>query len=350
MAKLQVIVCYTGGVGKQVIRLLADHPSLTLVGVLVHDPAKAGADAGTLAGIAPLGVAATRDVDALLARGADCALWHGAAWDPATVARFLGRGINVYSGIGGWYLPGEAEQASLEAACQAGQATLAAGGNIPGLITDVLPLFVSGYAGRVTAIRVWQRNYNAHYPSALQLSQGCGFGVPVDQQSMAAQVDAMWLWGIRQSARMVADGLGVALDEVRITNKEFGLSPEDMMLEASGLSIPAGTPAGVRWTFTAYSGGKPFLRIVNEQTARLGLGPDWRQALDEPNWRVEVEGSPNLRCEFAASEGSDGVDAAAALNAARAVNFVPRVVEAAPGCRSILDLPAPRGILSPLGG
>lgn len=342
MAKLKVIVCYTGGVGKQVIRLLANHPTLTLAGVLVHDPAKAGMDAGSLAGIAPLGVTATRDVDALLGSGADCALWHGAGWDPATVERFLRRGINVYSGVGGWYLPGEPEHATLEAACQAGQATLAAGGNIPGLITDVLPLFVSGYAGRVTAIRVWQRNYNAHYPSAVQLSQGCGFGVPVDQQAMAARVDALWLWGMRQSARMVADGLGIPLEDVRLTNKEFGLTPEDMVLAPSGLSIPAGTPAGVRWTFTAYSEGRPFLQIVNEQTARLGLGPDWRQSADAPNWRVEVDGSPNLCCEFAASTGNDGVDHSAALNAARAVNFVPRVVEAAPGCRSILDLPAPR--------
>ena len=34
MAKLKVNVCYTGGVGKQVIRLLANHPALTLAGVL----------------------------------------------------------------------------------------------------------------------------------------------------------------------------------------------------------------------------------------------------------------------------------------------------------------------------
>jgi 4-hydroxy-tetrahydrodipicolinate reductase len=342
MKKLRVIVCYTGGVGRQVVRLLDGHPLMELAGVLVHDESKDGVDAGTLSGIGPLGITATRDFDKLLAQPADCALWHGTSWNAETVARFLRRGINVYCGIGGWYLPGEPEFAALEDACRAGNTTLVAGGNIPGLISDVLPLFVSGYSGRVTSIRARQRGYNAHYPSALQLSQGCGFGIPVQEQASGARVDNLWLWGMRQSARMVADGLGLALDDVRITNKEFALAPEDMVLPASGLHIPAGTPAGVRWTFTAYSGASPFLEIVNEQVARLALGPDWRQRADEPNWRVEIEGSPRICCELSAQPGADGTDHSAALNAARAVNFVPAVVAAAPGCRSILDLPAPR--------
>lgn len=341
MKKLRVIVCYTGGVGRQIIRLLDGHPRMELAGVLVHDEKKDGVDAGILSGIGALGIAATRDLEKLLAVPADCALWHGTSWSADIVERFLRRGINVYSGIGGWYLQGEPELAALEEACRAGNATLVAGGNIPGLISDVLPLFVSGYAGRVTSIRAWQRGYNAHYPSAVQLSQGCGFGIPVQQQTSGAMVDNLWLWGMRQSARMVADGLGLELDDVKITNKEYALAPEDMVLEASGLHIPAGTPAGVRWTFTAYSDGRPFLEIVNEQVARLALGPNWRQRADEPNWRVEIDGSPRICCELSAQPGVDGTDHAAALNAARAVNFVPGVVAAAPGCRSILDLPAP---------
>lgn len=341
MKKLRVIVCYTGGVGRQIIRLLKGHPGMELAGVLVHDQKKEGVDAGLLSGIEAMGITATCNLEKLLAVPADCALWHGKSWSPDIVERFLRRGINVYSGIGGWYLQGEPELAALEDACQAGNTTLVAGGNIPGLISDVLPLFVSGYAGRVTSIRAWQRGYNAHYPSAVQLSQGCGFGIPVQQQTSGAMVDDLWLWGMRQSARMVADGLGLVLDDVKITNKEYALAPEDMVLQASGLHIPAGTPAGVRWTFTAFSDGRPFLEIVNEQVASLALGPGWRQRADEPNWRVEIEGAPRICCELSAQAGEDGTDHAAALNAARAVNFAPGVVAAAPGCRSILDLPAP---------
>jgi 2,4-diaminopentanoate dehydrogenase len=45
--------------------------------VLVHHEEKEGRDAGDLAGINPIGVAATRDVDALVAPRADCMLWQG---------------------------------------------------------------------------------------------------------------------------------------------------------------------------------------------------------------------------------------------------------------------------------
>ena len=37
---------YTGGVGSEIIRRLAGHPQLELVGVLVHGPEKSGRDSG----------------------------------------------------------------------------------------------------------------------------------------------------------------------------------------------------------------------------------------------------------------------------------------------------------------
>ena len=46
-------------------------PDLELVGLWVHSADKAGKDAGEIAGIEPLGVAATNDADALLALDAD---------------------------------------------------------------------------------------------------------------------------------------------------------------------------------------------------------------------------------------------------------------------------------------
>ncbi len=53
-------------------------------------------------------------------------LWHGLTWEPRVVARFLAAGTNVYSGMGGWYLPGEPEYELLAAACEKGGSTFAA--------------------------------------------------------------------------------------------------------------------------------------------------------------------------------------------------------------------------------
>ena len=63
----RVVVFSTGGIGSNAIRAIAGRPDLELVGVWVHTPEKVGRDAGELAGVAPLGIAATSDVDALIA-------------------------------------------------------------------------------------------------------------------------------------------------------------------------------------------------------------------------------------------------------------------------------------------
>jgi hypothetical protein len=62
----------TGNVGKSSVAAIARNPSLELVGCYAWSPDKAGLDVGVLAGIEPLGVAATNDVDELLALKPDC--------------------------------------------------------------------------------------------------------------------------------------------------------------------------------------------------------------------------------------------------------------------------------------
>ncbi|MBL7491724.1 dihydrodipicolinate reductase [Frankia sp. AgB1.9] len=342
---IRVVVCYTGGVGSQALRLLAAEPGMEIVGVLVHHEEKDGRDVGELVGIGPIGLAATRDVDALVALRADCMLWHGLTWEPAVIARFLAAGTNVYSSMGGWwpaFIP--ADQETLAAACAEGGSTFLAGGNIPGLVSDVLPLFVSGYAGQVEKIRCWQSDYVPHYPAAQQLQGALGMGLPVPEDQSPTEADQGWIWGIRQSAEIVAAGLGFELVDVKVTKKEYAAALQDTVLHPSGLDVRKGTIAGARWTFTAYTGADgdvPFYEVVNEQTVGLGLAPGWRVSEDEPNWKVEITGVPTITCVFDLAFDPD-LEPVSALNAARAVNAIPILVAAEPGTKTVLDLPAPR--------
>src|SRR5688572_18302714 len=65
---ISTIVWGTGNVGKAAIRAVAAHPALELTAVIVHNPEKVGKDAGDLAAMGrQLGVAATDDIDAVLA-------------------------------------------------------------------------------------------------------------------------------------------------------------------------------------------------------------------------------------------------------------------------------------------
>jgi hypothetical protein len=69
---LRVVQWTTGNVGRRALRAIATNPGLELVGCYAWSADKVGRDAGELAGIEKLGVAATNDVDALLELRPDC--------------------------------------------------------------------------------------------------------------------------------------------------------------------------------------------------------------------------------------------------------------------------------------
>jgi hypothetical protein len=85
----RVIQWATGGVGRAAIEGVLGHPDLELVGAWVHSPEKDGADLGELVGRAPIGVHASRDVDALLSLNADCVLYSPFMADPDVVTALL---------------------------------------------------------------------------------------------------------------------------------------------------------------------------------------------------------------------------------------------------------------------
>jgi 2,4-diaminopentanoate dehydrogenase len=68
-----------GSMGLIALRGVIDHPQLQLVDLVVHSDAKAGRDAGQLCGIAPVGVAATKDAAGMLAGDADVVVYAAAA-------------------------------------------------------------------------------------------------------------------------------------------------------------------------------------------------------------------------------------------------------------------------------
>jgi 2,4-diaminopentanoate dehydrogenase len=81
MKKYKVVQWATGGMGRNCLRALIDHPAMELVGVYVYGADKEGRDAGTLARREPTGVIATRNVDEILALDADVVI-HAARLAP----------------------------------------------------------------------------------------------------------------------------------------------------------------------------------------------------------------------------------------------------------------------------
>src|SRR5262249_597916 len=94
---IRVVQWTTGNVGKRSVRAVLTQPDLELVGCYAWSDDKAGRDVGELCCLEPIGVAATNDVDALLALKPDCVIYNPMWHDTDEVIRILEAGVNVVS-------------------------------------------------------------------------------------------------------------------------------------------------------------------------------------------------------------------------------------------------------------
>ncbi|MDH3211202.1 MAG: hypothetical protein OEM05_01845 [Myxococcales bacterium] len=349
----RVIQWATGNVGVHALRGIAQHPELELVGLCVHSEKKAGRDAGELCGIGETGVVATHDTDAVLALDADCVSYMGATDFRLNDAiedmcRILASGKNLVttSFVPLVYPPAVIPQIRerLESACRDGGTTLFCSGIDPGFSPDALPIALSSLSERIESIRAQEIFNYATYDQAETLFEVMGFGKPPGHPAPLLLPGALTMgWG--PSVRMVADALGVTLDEVRQLHE---VVVADAPFEIPAGKIDAGTVAGLRFEVQGIVAGEP--RIVIEHVTRLrdDIAPHWPRGNGPGTYRVVIEGMPSMRCDLDIGFRSDdhNVDGCVA-SAMRVVNAIPQVCRAEPGLKSWLDLPgiAGRGAL-----
>jgi len=345
----KVIQWATGNVGRLALRGIIEHPELELVGLLVHSPAKAGQDAGELAGVGPVGVKATNDVDEILGLDADAVSYMATGdlrpWEAVEdMARILESGKNVVStSVVPLIYPPAADAKSvqrLEEACRKGNASCFTSGIDPGFANDLLPLTLTGFCERIDSVRVIEiLNYNTYMQPEV-IFETMGFGQPMDHTPL------LLLPGILTSAwgpvvQVLAAGLGVEVEEVRETYERV---PAEETYETPVGTIEKGTVAGLRFEVQGVVGGQP--RIVVEHVTRMhdDVAPDWPQPLGKGGYRVTTKGNPNLQIDFQMEgESGDHNEAGLLTTAMRVLNAVPAVCEAPPGLLSVLDMPLVTG-------
>ena len=164
MAPYRVVQWSTGNIGSRALGALLDRDDFDVVGVHAFGPDKVGRDAGELADRAPVGVAATADVDALIELRPDCVNYMPRAIDYELVLRLLRAGINVVTT--GDFLTGThhpAELPALEDAARQGSATFLGTGFEPGFI-NVVAGFLTGACRRVHSVKLVETLDCTTYP------------------------------------------------------------------------------------------------------------------------------------------------------------------------------------------
>jgi 2,4-diaminopentanoate dehydrogenase len=338
----------TGNVGIHALRALITNPDFDLTGVWVSSESKAGKDAGELAGLHDsTGIAASTDLDAVLATEPQCAVYTAMADNRLPEAledyrRILAAGVNVVGSSAvflqyPWQVLPSELLAPIEDAAREGNSSLFVNGIDPGFANDLLPLALAGTCQSIEQIRCLEIVDYATYDSPTVMFDVMGFGKPIDEIPMLLQPGVLSLaWG--SVVRQLAAGLGIDLDEV--TERHVRVpAPEDFDI-ASG-HIPKGSAAALRFEVLGMVDGQPAVVLEHVTRLREDLCPDWPQpAQDGGSYRIEIAGEPSYAVDVClSSRRGDHNHAGLVATAMRVVNAIPAVVAAPPGIRTTLDLP-----------
>ena len=298
-----------------------------------------------MAGLAPNGVLATNDVDALLALDADVVCYTATAdLRPGEaikdLARILASGKNVVSSsVVSMIYPPHLEPAwykSLDDACKTGNTSCFTSGIDPGWANDLLPFVLTGACEYVDELRVMEVVNYATYAQPTVLFDTMGFGQALDSKPLLLLPGVLSMaWG--GVVKVLAAGLGVEIDELREVHER---RPAPRKIDLGFGVVEEGTTAAMRFEVQGIVDGE--VRVVLEHVTRLAddLCPDWPQPIGHSGYRVIVKGNPNYTCDVQMM-GDDGDHNTGGLvgTAARLTNAIPAVCAADPGLLSVLDLP-----------
>jgi hypothetical protein len=341
----RVIQWASGGVGRAAMQGVLAHPDLALVGCWVHTPEKDGVDIGTLLSTGPIGIAATTDVDALLALDADCVVYSPIFADPSVIVRILESGKNVVTPLG-WFYPPDGERRQFDAVCKAAGVTLHGTGIHPGGITERFPLVISALSGSITRVRAEEFSDIRTYGAPDVIRDWMLFGKTPEEARTSIMADALGA-GFGQSVWMLADELGFDLDpELRTTHEmAVATAPIDSPIGP----IQPGMVAAQRFRWEGLVDGEVRITAaVNWLMGASDLDPPWAFGPEGERFEVEVTGDPNVLVTFkklhphSIAEGlarNPGIVA----TAMHCVNAIPYVCDAEPGLQTYLDLPPVAG-------
>ena len=329
----RVIQWATGVTGMMSLRHVVGRPDLDLVGVRVYDPSKTGVDAGTLCGLAEVGVLTTDDRDAIITSDADVVLYMGKVETDtdgcfADVCDLLASGKNVVATGSRFIHPRSLHESladGIENACRAGGSSFLGLGLYPGFFGESLGPLLSRLTQRIRHIGVREVLNYSTYASRDLIFNAMGFGhAPDDTTPLLTNTEyaaSAWIG----SATVLAQSLGLQIESVE-GFREVATTPRALNVAAG--EIPAGTVGAMRFGVSVDC-GETTLAVEHLTRMADDLAPDWPT---EIGYEVTIEGEPNMRVHLViGSHDEDHAEQGCLATAMHAINAIPSVVDAQPG-------------------
>jgi 2,4-diaminopentanoate dehydrogenase len=322
---IRVLQYGLGPIGRAMARHVASRENLVLVGAVEIDPAKVGADLGTVIDLPePLEIPVSGSLEEALAHAsADAVLHTTQSYFPSfspQILEILDAGLDVVSTseeLSFPWLSHPAEAGAIHAAAvRAGKTVLGTGVN-PGFLMDTLPLALTALCQRVDRIEVTREMNASLRRGPFQMKIGSGLTVEAFEERMAQ--GRMGHVGLPESAGMIFDTLGKTLARFQTTVEPVVAGRE---IRTDHVTVSPGQVCGLKQIARADSPDGPFLTLTFIAALDHGTNED----------TLRITGVPTLEVTL---RGTNGDLATIAI----AVNALFRVHGARPGLVTMRDLP-----------
>ena len=322
----RVAVYGVGMIGRLFVREAQRRLDVEVVAAVDVDPSKVGEDVGVLSGVGRMGVVVSDDPDEALSKAMPDVVVHATSSYLRDVYGQLmgvvGHGVDVISTCEELTYPYLNEELSkmaerLDEEAKAHGSTVLGVGINPGFMMDLLPSILTTpciSVGKVFAERVIDASKRRR---TFREKVGVGmteqeFREAMERKRITGHV------GLTQSMALIAKALGSRIDGVE-ESFEPVLAERDV--EAYGVRVQRGRVLGIRQEARGLVGDEE--RVVLRFQAYVGA-PE----VD----RVEIDGVPPVKMTIRPCVHGD-LGTVGVL-----MNYIPRVLEAPPGLKTVLDL------------
>jgi hypothetical protein len=330
--KIRAIQYGVGPIGASIARLMREKHAIEICGAIDSDPAKAGRDLGEVVGAsdAPWGVKISAESKEVLEQAADVVI-HSTSSSLHKVMDELLACLEAESCIVSTCeelsYPFRAHPdlaAKLDSAAKDWGVALVGTGVNPGFVMDKLVITLAAVSQRIEhakALRIVDASKRR-----LPLQKKIGAGMAIDEFRDKVKAGVIKHVGLPESVAMIADGLNLAVDEIRETIEPKVAADR---VQTEFLTVEPGQAAGVHQIARGLSSGKEVIYL--ELQMYVGA--------KDPADTITLTGHPNIGLVIPG--GSHGDIATASV----VVNSIPVILDAPAGLRTARDLPI--GFFSP---
>ncbi len=332
--KIRAIQYGIGPIGASILKLMREKEAIEIIGAIDTDPAKVGKDLGEVIGAsdAPWGIKVSGDAKGVLEQSADVVMHTTSSSLPKVMDQLLAAMdvgsciVSTCEELSYPYRTHPELALQLDKSAKENGVALVGTGVNPGFVMDKLVVTLAAVSQRIEhakALRIVDASKRR-----LPLQKKIGAGLSVEDFRAKVQEGTIKHVGLPESVAMVADSLGLRVDEITETI-EPKVATERVQTEF--LTVEPGQAAGVHQIARGLSEGKEL--IYMELQMYVGA--------KDPADTVELTGHPNI--SLVIPGGSHGDIATASV----AVNSIPSILEAPSGLRTSRDLPI--GFFPPKG-